>query len=92
MRLQDSGNASFCIAHAAMQGQKQLKTHSTAHTGKEIGPNHKEKQKNKNKKEDTVCGTFNTTQHSRCKNDNGPHTALKMLHKNGITLYIHNAG
>lgn len=50
-RLQDSGNASCCIAHAAMQVSKQLKTHSTAHDREGAGPNHKEKQKKWKKKE-----------------------------------------
>lgn len=44
-RPQDSGNASCCIAHAAMQVEKQLKTQSTAHTREGVGSNHKEKQK-----------------------------------------------
>lgn len=60
-----------------------VNTRSTAHTGKEVGPNHKEKtnKQTKNQKEDTVSGTFKTTQHSWCENDGWPYTALKMLHK-----------
>lgn len=73
-RLQDSGNASCCIAHAAMQVSKQLKTHSTAHDREGAGPNHKEKLK-KGKKKKIILFVVsmrilrNTTQHSRCKND-----------------------
>lgn len=77
-----------------MQVEKQFKTRSTAHTGKRSDQLTKKTQRNKGRKEieDTVCGTLNTTQHSRWKDDDRPRTALEMLHKNGITLYIHNAG
>lgn len=67
MRLQDSGNASCCIAHAAMQAQKQL-THSTAHTGKrqdQITKKNKEKNRSKENKNRGYCLWY-LKQHSRC--------------------------
>lgn len=73
--------------------RKQLKTHSTAHTGGWTKSQIKNKKnKKKTQKRILLVVHFNTTQHSRCKNDDWPHTALEMLHRNGVKPYIHNAG
>lgn len=76
-RLQDSGNASLCIAHAAMQVQRQFKKHSTAHTGKEAGQNHKEKWRRGKKR---ILSVVPLTLHS-IPDGKMTYTALKMLHK-----------
>lgn len=72
-RLQDSGNASCCIAHAAMLAQKQL-THSTAHTGKRQDRiTKKRRQQNKIKIEDTVRGKWNSIPDARVMTGHAQH-------------------